>query len=342
MTPLQLKPSPGRFLQSNGAAVFRLFDITVASDFLFQNAFPPADTPPDLYFTCRLEPPLAVQWEAVEPLFASREQTRDGTSLFLLLAAENCIVLRFSRIADFYLWSDMIVCHLVDPACTHLVEIYFSGMVLACWFELQGVLALHAAASVVDGQVVSFLSGNQGGKTSLAATFMQQGYPLLTDDILLVEWQGGQVVGRSGYPQMRLWPEQAERLFGRSQEFSLVHPYLDKRRVPVNFEAPGSFQSGRFPLSRFYIPERYTPDNEMPGITITPLSPVEAALKLAGYSFLFWMVEAVGLQPRRLKSLAQVVERVSVCRLRYPGGVEHLPAVCQAVLADLQLPITNR
>jgi hypothetical protein len=341
MTSLQLKPSPVHYPPTTRHFPFRLFDIAVATDFSFQNKFPPATAPPDLYFTCRLEPPLSIQWDAVTPLFTSREQTSDGTSLFLLFAAENCVMLRFSRIADFYLWSDTIVCYLIDPACDHLVEIYFLGMVLACWFELQGVLALHAAASVVNGRAVAFLSGNQGGKTSLAATFMQQGYPLLTDDILLVEQQDGPIVGRSGYPQMRLWPEQAEMLFGRSQEFSLVHPYLDKRRVPVDFDAPGLFQSGRFPISRFYIPERYTPDNEPPEITITPLPPVEALLKLAGYSFLFWLVEAIGLQPRRLKRLAQVVETVTVSQLRYPGGVEHLPAVCRAVLADLQLPITN-
>jgi hypothetical protein len=208
--------------------------------------------------------------------------------------------------------------------------------VLACWFELQGILALHAAASVINGQAVAFLSSNKGGKTSLAAALMQQGYPLLTDDILLVEEQNGRMVGRSGYPQMRLWPEQAALLFRNEQEFSAVHPDLDKRRVPIDFEKPGLFQSGRFPLVRCYIPDRYEPEDNRTVITITPISAIESVLTLAGYSFLYWLVDTIGLQPSRLKTFSQVVQTVTVSRLTYPNGVEHLADVCQAVVSDLR------
>jgi hypothetical protein len=342
MTPLQLKPAPAIHIPTPSYPPFQLFDLSVATDFPFQNKFPSANAPPNLRFTCQMNPPLPIDWQAVRPLYISQEQTKEGITLFSLYAAENTILLRFSNIADFYLWSDVIVCHLLNPAYEFMVEICFLGTVIACWFELQGVLALHAAASVIDGEVAAFLSSNKGGKTSLAAAFMQQGYPLLTDDILLIEQQDGRTNGRSGYPQIRMWPEQAELLFGSSEAYSYVHPYLEKRRIPIEYEKPGSFLSGRFPLIRCYIPERYTPDNDdQAKTTIAPIPTVEALLALAGYSFLFWLVEAIGLQPRRLKTLAQIVQTVPVSNLSYPDGVAHLPAVCQAVIADLQAPNTT-
>jgi hypothetical protein len=334
MIPPQLKPAPPFPIPAPQSPPFQLFDLSVASNFLFKTRLPTAEGPVDLFFGCGLKAPVDVDWGAVEPLFASREKSAEGESLFLFFAAEEGVMLRFYRVADFYLWSDTIMCHLVDQAYDYMVEIYFLGTVLACWFELQGVAALHAAASVVNGEAVAFLSSNKGGKSSLAAALMQRGYPLLTDDILLVEAQDGRAVARSGYPQMRMWREQAEVIFGRSEAFTRVHPGLDKRRIPIDFNKPGSFESGRFPLVRCYIPERYSPEGGQSEIRITAVPPVEAVLTLAGYSFLLWLVDALGLQPGRLKLFSRLVPGVSIRRLSYPSGVEHLTAVCHAVAAD--------
>lgn len=335
MTPPQLKPAPPHLLPTISQPPVRLYDISFAADFPFQHRFPPSSTPPDLHFTWGLAPPLAVDWTGKKPLYVSAGETEEGIKYFSFFSAEDCVMLKFSIMADFYLWSDLIICHLLDPAYKSMVELCLLGTVLACWFELQGILALHAAASVIEGQAVAFLSSNHGGKSSLAATLMQQGYPLLTDDILLVEAQNGRIVGRSGYPQMRMWPEQAERLFGRSKEFPKVHPYIDKRRIPIDFETPGMFENGRFPLRHCYIPERYDPVGGQAGTTITPVSPVESVLTLAGYSFLHWLFDAIGLQAQRLKTLAQVAQQVSVSHLRYPEGVAYLPAACETITAAI-------
>ena len=336
MTSLQLKPAPANQFPLPSTPPFQLFDLSVVSDFSFKYKFPPTAVSVDLIFTCQREPALDIVWETVEPLCVSQGKTKEGQSPFVFFAVDSCIMLRFTNIADFYLWSDRIVCHLINPAYEFMVEICFLGTVLACWFELQGVLALHASALVINGQAAAFLSSNKGGKTSLAAGLMQQGFPLLTDDILLVEMEDGRPIGRSGYPQMRMWPEQAALIFGNEQEFSAVHPYLDKRRIPIDFENPRLFQSGRFPITRCYIPDRYESVNNQAEITITPISTVESVLMLAGFSFLFWLVDQLGLQPNRLKTFSQIVQTVSVNHLTYPSGVEHLPAVCHAVEADLQ------
>jgi hypothetical protein len=335
MIPPPLKPSPLAIDTVALQPPFQLFGLSIATNHSFENRFPPAGPPSNLLFIRLAQAPVPVDWANEEPLYTSRGETKDGESLFTFYATGNCVLLRFAAFADFYLWSDMIVCHVLHPEYEFMVEISFLGTVLACWFELQGILALHAAASVINGQAVAFLSSNKGGKSSLAATLMQQGYPLLTDDILLIEQQNGRILGRSSYPQMRLWPEQAAQLFGRSQEFPKVQPYLDKRRIPIDFEKPGNFETGRFPLTHCYIPERYTPEKDKADITITPVPPIQSVLTLAGYSFLYWLVETIGLQPGRLKTLAQVAQTVTVSRLEYPESVEHLSAVCQAILSDL-------
>lgn len=335
MPPLQLKPSPITVYPAPLYPNFNLFGASVSARFLFETRFPDTNEPVNLIFFTLSRPPVSIDWANSKPLFVSQSATQEGESLFAFYAAEDCILLRFTVFADFYLWSDMIVCHILNPEYEFMVEISFLGTVLACWFELQGILALHAAASVINGQAVAFLSTNKGGKSSLAAALMQRGYPLLTDDILLVERQNGRILGRSSHPQMRMWPEQAAQFFG-SQDFPKVHPFLDKRRIQIDFDKPGNFEAGSFPLTRCYIPQRYTPDTEnQTEITITPVSPIESVLSLAGYSFLYWLVEAIGLQPQRLKTLAQIAQTVPISHLHYPEGIQHLPTVCQTILTDL-------
>lgn len=333
MTSLNLSPAPLQQLTTLSTPSFQLFDLSLATNFTFKTRFPPTSTPADLIFTCQPHPPVSIDLEVIEPLFNSREKTEEGVNQFAFYSNDETIILHFAAIADFYLWTDRIICHPLSSDNAFMIEICFLGIVLACWFELQGIVALHASATVINGRAVAFLSSNKGGKTSLAAALMQQGYPLLTDDILLVDLQDGRAVGRSGYPQMRMWPEQAALFFGEGQDFPVVHPNLDKRRIPIDFETSGFFQSGRFPLHHCYIPERYEPENSY-SITIDPVSPIEAVLTLAGYSFLYWLVDAMGLQAKRLQTFTQIIQSVGISRLIYPSGVEHLPAVCQAVVAN--------
>jgi hypothetical protein len=321
----------------------RLFDLTLASDFDFasrlvsgeaEGLVPDAGTP-DLTFTCSDQPPLSMDWEQATLLYSAPHRTESDESTVRLYRLNGCDALRFAGVADFYLWSDRIVCHLLDPAHDYLVEIQLLGPVLSFWLERQGIPALHASAVVVGERAVAFLSSNQGGKSSLAAALMQEGYPLLTDDILPVDLRQGVFVGRPGYPQMRMWPDVAQHFVGHHQDLELVHPELPKRRVPVGPGDFGTFCDVSQTLSCTYLPERFDPEEAHKRIEIRPVSPRDAVIELVRHSFTPRVVEAIGLQAQRLDFFARMVQQVPMRRLVYPSGFEHLPRVSGAILEDL-------
>jgi hypothetical protein len=193
---------------------------------------------------------------------------------------------------------------------------------------------LHCAATVIDDLAVGFLASNRGGKSSLAASFLQAGYPLLTDDILPIEAVSPRFLGRPGYPSMRFWPAEAEHFLGRSEDFPRVHPSLTKRRVAVERDGLGSFHRRPTPIGCLYIPERYEADSPNAAVEITPFAPAAAVMELLHHSFIPHAVQALGWQRHRLPSFAQLLQTVPLRRLRYPSGFEHLPRVREAVLAD--------
>jgi hypothetical protein len=315
--------------------IYSLYGFRVASDFPFANRLAKATGEPDLIFRLVDAPPIAV-WEDDTPAYASSPEL-DGAeeSVLKVYRRGSCHILRITGVVDYYIAPEGIACYLLDPDYEYLAEIHFLGIAFSLWLELRGIPALHASAVVVEDSAVAFLSTNKGGKSSLAAILMQAGYPLLTDDILPLEQYGEKFLGRPGYPQMRMWPDQASYFLGHYEDLGIVHPAYSKRRVPVGADGLGTFCSEPALLACFYLPERRDPAGWGEGIEISPLSRTEALMSLVGQSFVPYTVEALGLQPQRLGFFARLLSQVPVRRIVYPEGYEHLPHVRRCILSDL-------
>ncbi len=324
-----------------GLSVYNLYGLTIASDFPFANQLAKGVGVPDLTFHIADEPP-AIGWGTSTPVYASPFRLDSGESLRYLYRWGDLYVLRFTEVADFYLWPRTIMCHLIDPTYDYLVEIYLLGTVFSVWLELQGLPALHASSVVVEDGAAVFLSTNGGGKSSIAASLMEAGCPLLTDDVLPVERRGKSIWGRPGYPQMRMWPGQAQHFLGHYEDLDTVHPAYSKRRVPVGEDGLGAFCDAARPLGCIYIPERRHADDWGTRVEIKPMSGGEALMSLLGGSFAPELVEALGLQSRRFTFFAQLVSQVPVRQLVYPEGFDHLPRLRHAILGDLTDPSSFR
>jgi hypothetical protein len=134
---------------------------------------------------------------------------------------------------------------------------------------------------------------------------------------------------------MRMWPPEAEHFLGHYEDLALIDPQLSKRRVPVGADSFGSFCGEPQPLGRIYLLDRLRPQ-QAARVGITPLSPRDAVLELLRYSFMPRLVEAIGLQGRRLQLLTRAAQDVPMRRLSFPSGYRYLPDVCEAILADLR------
>jgi hypothetical protein len=316
----------------------RLYGATLASDFPFAAPFASpegtASSPPDLTFSVCLEAPMPALWQQEHPIYKSPWRTEDGESAAFLYRAPGFEVMRFPGVLDFYLWPDRITCHLIDPGFQFLVELRLLGPVLAYWLEQRGCASIHASAVVLENRSAAFLSTHGGGKTGLAAALMRAGGKLLTDDLLPVEERDGTFWGHPGYPQMRMWPDEAAWFLGGCDDLPLVHPELTKRRVPVGPDGFGVFYDRLIPLACLYLPVRRL-ESRGP-VEVHPVAPRDAVIELVRHSFSPFLVEAAGLQPGRFDLFARLARRVPVRRLSYPSGFDRLPDVAEAVLRDLE------
>ncbi len=318
----------------SGRRSHRLFGLTLASSFAFASRLSPGRGDVDLTFSVADRPPYVAQLG--DPVYESPLLDPAGDSLSRLYRLDEGELLRFGDALDFYLGGDRIDCHLRRAAGARLVEVRLLGPVLAYWLERLAICALHASAVVVAGRVVAFMAGHRGGKTALAAAMMAGGAPLLCDDLLAIEAPAAGIVGRSGYPQMRMRPDGLAHFVTDPGLREASRVQLGKHWVPVGEGGFGDFHAAAAPLGRLYLPERLDGETAGGGVRISPVPARQAVVELLRRSFSPYIVEAAGLQAARLEAFARLVREVPVRRLVYPPGMAGLPAVREAVLADLE------
>lgn len=281
----------------------------------------------------------------IDPYYTSRWMMPDGEPFLRAYRRGHDEVWRFHDGVCFVMQHDAIDVAWpdADPKLqAHQAQIWLLGPVMAFWVERRGELALHASAIVIDGVAVAFAASSRGGKSTLAASFVQAGASLLTDDILPCSVEGGRAIGQPGFPGMRLWPAEAERFVGNVDSLDLVHPSMDKRRTDVGAGAFGRFHASSEPIACLYLPARREEEAGPPHIDITPINKREALVELGRMSFMGLMAQSVFNASARMDMLARLAQTLTVKRLSYPSGYAHLPAVREAILCDARAAVPSQ
>jgi hypothetical protein len=204
---------------------------------------------------------------------------------------------------------------------------YFLGQVFSYCLLARGVEPLHATAMLVNDQAIAFLGDSGAGKSTLAATFLQMGYTLMTDDVLALAFKGEGVWVRPGIARVKLNPDSADAVFS------------GRRSIPMN-----SFTSKMI----FALQDSQHRNREVPlrALYVLPHQPSQSRImvrRLSGRASFLPIVQNTFndtvLHPDRLKQqfafAARLASLIPIKRLSYPRRLDLLPSVADAILADV-------
>ena len=196
----------------------------------------------------------------------------------------------------------------------------------------RGEAILHASAVEIDGVAVAFAARSGSGKSTLAAAFDQAGHAVLTDDVLRLEYRDGELWAHASYPGLRLWPRHAAELLHRAEEGEPVAGYTEKRRF-LKGGRMAVIERAPFPLVRWYVIEADAPEGAP--IEIRDVSRRDALVASMGNAFHIGVEDAdVHAENLRIRIESPLLERAGA--LVYPRDLELLPAVVDAVVADVR------
>jgi hypothetical protein len=260
----------------------------------------------------------------------------DGELWLSLGKIERGYLLRFNKLADFFVGDcgEEIICMPklgIPPETIHHLLL---DQVIPLIINLKGGEALHVSAILIPQGVVAFAGPTGSGKSTLAGSFINIEYPILSDDCLALMEKDRGIYAVPAYPGLRLWGDALSYLFGNNGDHKKVAHYTTKQRVSIE-RTPRAYCAENKPLVVVYIVVDPSETEGKMDIMIERLRHRDRFMELIKYAFRLDITDRTMLE-RQFRFLERVSSCVSVRRLIFPRDFNLLPAVREAILADLQ------
>jgi hypothetical protein len=188
-----------------------------------------------------------------------------------------------------------------------------------------GQLVVHASAVETDQGAILFAGPSGRGKSTLAASLHQRGYPLLGDDAIVIRSDGCMAV----YPSLRLFPDSIRTLFASSPDQTEVTQFSAKRNIHLAGEGP----TGRVAhaiRAIFFLEADDTRQSPM----VAPIRPSDACMMFVEHSF--WLdPTSIEQSAQRMRAASAVAGAAPAFRLHYARDYSALGELHDAMFAVL-------
>jgi hypothetical protein len=223
------------------------------------------------------------------------------------------------------IWADWPDNYTLEDACTYLI-----GPVIAFVLRLRGIICLHASAIAVDGQAIAILGAPGAGKSTAAAAFAKLGYPVLSDDVVVLDDQGDRFLVQPGYPRTNLWPDSVRMLFGSEDAVPLITPTWGKRYLALDQEGR-RFQETPLPLGAIYVLGEREANLTTP--IVEELVGHEAFATLVANTYVNYLLDRE-MRSLEFDVLGRVLDGVPVRRVRPISNPSRPFELCEIIAAD--------
>ena len=205
------------------------------------------------------------------------------------------------------------------------IDHFLDDQVLPRVISGSGTFVLHAAAIVIGGAAI-LLQGDSGrGKSTLSASFHQQGFRLLGDDAVILEPVAGILSVAAVYPSLRLLPDALRSLFPGDQPAHRVSQNSDKHSV--EFAPEGGDEGRPVPIAAAFI----LSGEDAPDPVLRRLGQADACMELVKNSFSIDPGNA-DMAQRKLDFAATISEQVPMYDIAYPRDFARLRDVTSALI----------
>lgn len=189
----------------------------------------------------------------------------------------------------------------------------------------RGCFVLHASTVAIDGRAVAFFGPSGRGKSTMSAALTRAGYPLIADDMTVIDTTHGAPMVIPGFPRVKLWPDSAAALQQDPDALPLIHPDTTKRSLDKI-----EFHRQPLPLARCYLLE------EADAESVSEIEPREAIVSLIASTYQAPWVHQAGASGANLVQCGALLRSGVVRRLRRRRSFDVLDDVVRFVEADVR------
>lgn len=253
----------------------------------------------------------------------------DGRPWLAFARIGSDYLLRFHEMADFTVSADghEIQCFPQPVTPLDTIRHLLLDQVVPLTLSRRGRLILHASATVAPEGAIAFLGVSGLGKSTLAASFSQDGFPFLADDCLVLKQEGGRLLAIPSYPDLRLWPDSLLGVLNHRPELPQVAGYTTKKRLKAHDRL-------RFHAAPTAIKRIYLLSEAQSGVSIDPVAPRDAIPELGTYLYILDIENRADFKDK-FQRLGGLATRALFYRLAFPRDFSLLPQVRRVILEHL-------
>jgi hypothetical protein len=199
------------------------------------------------------------------------------------------------------------------------------GSAMSVILQQRGLLVLHASAVLMQGEAIAFLGTSGSGKSTTASAFMKHGYPVITDDVLAIQFKDGIPVVIPSYPFIKLLPDAVAALGHDLETFPLLNRTTTKRIQ--TFE--NSYLHNVYPLGKIYalaISDRHE---------VQDCSSTEPLLSLVNHSRALNALTDPESKKHHFQQCSEIVKSIPFRILHRKPGLDDLSVIVRQVEADI-------
>ncbi len=190
---------------------------------------------------------------------------------------------------------------------------------------------------LIYGQLIllAIIGAKGAGKSTTAAAFAKQGYPILADDIAVLTDCDDSFLVQPGYPRLRLWKLAVNALYGDEKGLSRVFSQTDKHFLELNQNKVSAwgFHNQPLPLAAIYVLGERQQFSANP--TIETIIPQMGVMQLIINRYPQSLKLERDMQSRELSILGRLADAVPMRHLHRKDNLAELGKVCDVILENV-------
>ncbi len=191
------------------------------------------------------------------------------------------------------------------------VQLFLLGSAFGALLQQQDKLTLHGGAIVIDHKAIVFSGVSGAGKSTLVNGFYKRGYPVIADDISVINISNNEKPKLyPGIPQIKLW----ENVLSY---YKMPFTSLNKVRQGIRkyyYDVSGGFFKKSVPVSHVFILRVHNKGEYV----LKKLQGVEKFTALKNNTYRFHFLKGLGKERIHFEHCTKTASKVSVTEIYRP------------------------
>ena len=286
-------------LNTKNKVMYTAFGLNVQSEVLLPEATQQLDQSNlvDVQIIIDDMPIIEDEWTKINDYFAMKE---------------NEILFQVPDVATFFIKDGKQI--IVTPetnANEDQIRLYLLGTCMGVILLQRKILPLHGSVIAIDGKAYAFVGDSGAGKSTLASAFLNQGYQILTDDVIPVQLNEENIpIVIPSYPQQKLWQESLDQFGVDSNQYRPLFARETKFSVPVE----SKFYSESLPLSGVFDLVKVVGDE----VEMHSIQGLNRLHTIYYHTYRNFLIEPMGLMDWHFKTTTKIANTIDLYQLRRP------------------------